>query len=114
MQGEMRDTVFEEGMFDFKVDRDKKEEMHLILVADYGEGYFTLYSKRLPDGDIFYKMTYQEGEYDETLHEGEVNPTDFNKFVEDYQEDVLIPAGSAWREIKPYALPVNDVVQELH
>ncbi len=110
----MREMVFEDGMFDFKIDRDKKEEMHLILVADYGEGYFTLYSKRLSHGDIYYKMTYQEGEYDETLHEGEVEPAAFNKFVEDYQDDVLQPAGSSWREIKPYVLQVNDAVQELH
>ncbi len=110
----MRDTVFADGMFDFKIDRDKNEEMHLILVADYGEGYFTLYSKRLPQGDIYYKMTYQEGEYDETLHEGEINSATFNKLVEDYQEDVLTPAGSAWREIKPYVMQVNDAIQELH
>ena len=110
----MRETVFADGMFDFKVDREKKEEMHLILVADYGEGYFTLYSKRLDHGHIYYKMTYQEGEYDETLHEGEANQTAFNKLVEDYQNDVLQPAGSAWREVKPYMLQANDLTQELH
>ncbi len=88
--------------------------MHLILVADYGEGYFTIYSKRLPGGDIFYKMTYQEGEHDEILHAEEVTPTTFNKFVEDYEEDVLRPVGSSWREIKPYVMKLNDSPQELH
>ena len=110
----MGETFFDQGMFDFKVDRDKNEEMHLILVADYGQGFFTLYSKRLPHGDISYKMTYQDEEYDETLHEGEVEPAAFNKFVEDYQEDVLLPAGSIWREVKPYLLQVQDEVKEVH
>ena len=110
----MGETVFADGIFDFRVDRDKNEEMHLILVADYGEGYFTLYSKRLSHGHIYYKLTYQEGEYDETLHEGEMNPTAFNKLVEDYQQDVLVPAGSAWREIKPYVLQANENIRELH
>ena len=110
----MNNPIVDDSLFDFKVDRDKQEEMHLILVADYGEGYFTIYSKRLPGGDIFYKMTYQEGDYDETLHAEEINSTAFNQFVEDYEEDVLKPVGSSWREIKPYVMKLNDSPQELH
>ncbi|HHX77448.1 MAG TPA: hypothetical protein GX697_03775 [Firmicutes bacterium] len=100
----MGDTYWSNGIFNFKVDCEKREELHLLLVAEYEGGYVTLYSKRLPGGDIFYKMSYQEGEDDEVLHEGEIDPAVFNKLVEDYETEVLKPAGSNWQEIKPFTI----------
>ncbi len=125
-------SVLESTLFNFKIDREKHEEMYLFLVADYirkgtrlpvmgdtsidgySRGHFVLYSKRLLGGDIYYKMTYQENGVDEVLYEDEVELEVFNRFVEDYEMDVLNPAGSLWQEIKPLEIRMNEVVQEKH
>ncbi len=110
----MGDTFWGNGIFDFKVDHEKQEELHLLLVAEYEGGYVTLYSKRLPGGDIFYKMSYQEGDDDEILHEGEIAPAIFNKLIEDYEAEVLKPAGSNWQEIKPFIVQSDKANGQKH
>ncbi len=137
-------SVPENALFNFKIDREKKEEMHILLVADYvrkginlplmgdifsnyyrdlirdipsdgyNRGHFILYSKRLCGGDIYYKMTYQENGVDEILYEDTVDPEIFNRFVKDYEIAVLNPVGSLWQEIKPLEIRMNEVVQEKH
>ncbi len=110
----MGEIIVDNGLYNFKIDRAKQEELHLLLVADYGDGYFTLFSKRIPGEGIYYKMTYQEGEEDEILHEGNLDSTKFNRFVEDYESEVLRPAGSHWQEIKPFVVKVEDSVEKYH
>ena len=110
----MGEIIVDNGLYNFKIDRAKQEELHLLLVADYGEGYFTLFSKRVSDGGISYKMTYQEGEEDEVLHEGNLESADFNRFVEDYETEVLKPAGTHWQEIKPFVVKTEDNIEKHH
>ncbi|WP_051688220.1 hypothetical protein [Desulfofalx alkaliphila] len=78
------------------------EELHQVMAGDVPQGIVKALSKVLPDKSIAYKIFMEkEGQQIELLAEGVSSLEDYNKVTEKFEQEMLLPHGNRWQEIKP-------------